>query len=114
MPQWLAGDRIEPQVSEPMANGTSPALTATPEPLDDPPLQLVRSQGLMPGPVKDARGWRYPMPPASSTMASFATRTAPASASLRTTVASYSNAWWRKGAAPQVVGMPPEVASRSL
>ena len=29
-PQFAAGQRIEPQVSEPIANGTSPAATAAP------------------------------------------------------------------------------------
>ena len=45
---------MEPEVSEPMANGTRPAATALPEPLDDPPDQRVRSQGLSPGPDSDA------------------------------------------------------------
>ena len=30
---------IEPDVSEPIANGTRPAATAAPEPLDEPPDQ---------------------------------------------------------------------------
>ena len=56
-PQLLDGESIEPQVSEPMANGTSPAATAAPDPLDDPPVQRSLSQGLRGGPVKDALGW---------------------------------------------------------
>ena len=49
---------IDPQVSEPMANGSSPAATAAPEPLDDPPVHLVVSQGFLGGPVNEAFGWR--------------------------------------------------------
>ena len=58
MPQKPAGPRIDPHVSEPMANGTSPAATAEPEPLDEPPLHASRFHGLMPGPVNEACGWR--------------------------------------------------------
>ena len=88
MPQKAAGNWIDPQVSEPMAKGTSPAPTAAPEPLEDPPDQRDTSHGVFPGPVKLAKAWLYPMPPASSTMASLAARTAPALRSRRTTVAS--------------------------
>ena len=80
--------RIEPEVSEPIANGTSPAATAAPGPLDDPPLQNFVFHGASPGPVNDASALLYPMPPASSTIASFATRIAPASRNRSTTVAS--------------------------
>src|SRR2546425_12515634 len=38
-PQYAAGVRIEPEVSDPMAKGTRPAATAAPGPADDPPLQ---------------------------------------------------------------------------
>src|SRR5215813_13977906 len=38
-PQNAEGVRIEPEVSEPMAKGTSPAATEAPGPLEDPPLQ---------------------------------------------------------------------------
>ena len=113
-PQLLDGESIEPQVSEPMANGTSPAATAAPDPLDDPPVQRSLSQGLRGGPVKEALGWLYPMPPASSIMATLAARGAPALSSLVTTVASRSNRCSLNGAAPQEVGMPPDVASRSF
>ncbi len=54
------------------------------------------------------------MPPASSTIASFAQSTAPAASSFRIAVASKSKQRSLKGAAPHVVGMPPDVASRSL
>src|SRR5579863_7189595 len=53
-PQKAEGVRIEPFVSEPSANGTSPAATALPDPLEDPPDQRVRSHGLRPGPNRDA------------------------------------------------------------
>jgi hypothetical protein len=79
---------MEPQVSEPMAKGTKPAQTADPAPLDEPPLHRVKSQGFMPGPVNEAFGCRYPIPPANSTIANLATRIAPASLNLRMTVAS--------------------------
>ena len=37
MPHQEAGSRTEPPVSVPIAQGASPAATATPEPLLDPP-----------------------------------------------------------------------------
>ena len=61
------------------------------DPLEEPPLQASSPQGDRPGPVNDARGCRYPAPPASSTMASFAASTAPAASSRRITVASKAN-----------------------
>src|SRR5262249_32093907 len=96
-----------------MAKATTPAAPAAPGPLEEPPLQNEVFHGVSPGPVNDASAWLYPMPPASSTMASFAHSTAPASRSLRTTVASWSNLWLRYGSAPHVVGTP-FVASRSF
>src|SRR5215211_1857028 len=54
MPQNAAGYWIEPQVSEPMAKGTSPAATAAPGPLDDPPDHRLGSHGVRPGPEKVA------------------------------------------------------------
>ena len=48
-PQKAAGPRIEPEVSEPMASGTRPAATAAAEPLDEPPVKRVVSQGLRAG-----------------------------------------------------------------
>ena len=105
---------MEPHVSEPIAKGTRPAATADADPLDEPPLQASGPHGEMPGPVKEAWGWRYPMPPASSTIASLTQRTAPASSRRRITAASLSKVWARRGAAPQVVGTPSPVARRSL
>src|SRR5688500_7097554 len=90
-----AGVRMEPEVSEPIEKPTSPAAVAAPEPLEEPPLQYAVFQGVRPGPVKLASGLLYPMPPASSTMASLATSTAPASRSRTTAVASWSKTWLR-------------------
>src|SRR5262245_3954418 len=58
MLQYVEGPRTEPQVSEPIAKGTQPAPTAEPEPLEDPPLHASDAHGEMPGPVKEAFGWR--------------------------------------------------------
>src|SRR5262245_19343072 len=63
-PQFAAGETIEPHVSDPSAKGTSPALTAEADPLEEPPLQASSPHGERPGPVNEARGWRYPAPPA--------------------------------------------------
>ena len=40
------GMRIDPPPSAPMANGTSPVATATPEPVDDPPAMQSVACGL--------------------------------------------------------------------
>ena len=53
-PQNAEGDPIDPPVSEPSANGTRPAATAAPEPLEDPAAQRLGSQGFRPGPWSDA------------------------------------------------------------
>src|SRR5437773_11375645 len=53
-PQYAAGVRIDPDVSEPMAKGTKPAATAAPGPLDEPPLQKPTFHGFNPGPVNEA------------------------------------------------------------
>ena len=55
-PQYADGVPIEPDVSDPMANGTSPAPTAAPDPLDEPPDQRSVFHGLRPGPWRDALG----------------------------------------------------------
>src|SRR5258708_32946305 len=95
---------MEPDVSEPSANGTSPAPTALPEPLDEPPAHLVRSHGLSPGPCRLADGILYPPPPANSTIPSLPISTAPAFASRFNTAASSSNICATYRRAPQVVG----------
>src|SRR5438874_11296648 len=86
-PQNAAGVMIDPEVSDPSANPTSPAAVAAAEPLEEPPLQRERSHGFSPEPVRDADAYRYPPPPASSTIASFPMRIAPPLLSLSTTSA---------------------------
>jgi hypothetical protein len=78
---------MEPDVSDPSAYGTSPAATALPDPLDDPPDHRVTSQGFFPGPNIDAAGNLYPPPPANSTIASFPINTPPVFSSFATAVA---------------------------
>src|SRR5882724_3174188 len=56
MPQNEAGQTIDPQVSEPMANGTRPAATAAPDPDDEPQVQRSRFQGLRAAPVSEESG----------------------------------------------------------
>jgi hypothetical protein len=53
-PEKAEGVRMEPTVSDPIANETRPAATAEPGPLEEPPLQCARFQGLRPGPVNEA------------------------------------------------------------
>jgi hypothetical protein len=47
VPHHDEGMRMEPPVSVPRAAKQSPAATATPEPLDEPPVLLPAFQGLM-------------------------------------------------------------------
>src|SRR5437868_10001279 len=85
MPQNEAGPRIDPPVSDPSEAGTRPAATAAPAPLDEPPVKCSRFHGLRAG----GHGRSNDGPPcANSWVASFPVRTAPASYSLRTVVAS--------------------------
>ena len=58
MPQYADGVTMDPDVSDPSANGTSPAATALPEPLDEPPDQHDVSQGFRPGPNNEAEVMR--------------------------------------------------------
>jgi hypothetical protein len=75
MPQYAAGPRIEPPVSEPSAAGTIPAAMAAPEPLDDPPVKWSRFHGLRAG----GHGRSKDGPPcANSWVASLPVSTAPA------------------------------------
>src|SRR5439155_6433913 len=106
IPQYPAGVMIEPQVSVPIAKGTSPAPTAAPEPLDEPPAQRCGFQGFRPGPENVALACRYPKPPAISIIANFAANTAPASRSRSITAASKSKCCSLNGGAPHVVGQP--------
>src|SRR5262245_50744050 len=54
MPQKADGQTIDPQVSDPMANGTMPPETAAPEPDEDPQVHLLVSHGLRAAPVSEA------------------------------------------------------------
>src|SRR5213594_1666949 len=56
IPQYADGVPMDPEVSEPIANGTSPPATAAAEPLEDPPDQRSVFHGLRPGPCSDALG----------------------------------------------------------
>ena len=49
MPLNAAGSRIEPPASVPSAPRHSPAATAAPEPLDEPPVTLAVFHGLSAG-----------------------------------------------------------------
>src|SRR2546428_7969740 len=112
-PQNADGQRIDPQVSVPMAKPTSAEAVAAPEPEEEPPVHRSGSQGFRPGPWSEASAKRYPKHPANSTIASLPSSTAPASRSFRTTVASLSRIWSLVGAAPHVVRIP-AVARRSF
>jgi hypothetical protein len=84
-PQNAAGWRIEPPVSEPSATMVSPAATAAALPPDEPPGTRVRSQGLW---VVLNAEFSVEEPIANSSMLHRPQSTAPASFSLRVTVAS--------------------------
>ena len=49
-PQSEAGTRIEPLVSDPRLNGTSPAATDAADPPEEPPAIRARSRGFRVGP----------------------------------------------------------------
>ncbi len=55
IPQYEAGIRIEPPMSEPSANGTQPVATATAEPPLDPPGVRLGSHGLRVTPKRGLR-----------------------------------------------------------
>src|SRR5690606_4675984 len=84
-PQKLAGWRIEPPVSVPVAAGSRRAATAAAAPADEPPGTRARSQGLSAG--RNAE-FSLPEPIANSAQLSLASVTAPAPARRATTVAS--------------------------
>src|SRR5438874_7616551 len=82
-PQSKAGPRIEPPVSEPSATGTMLAVTAAPEPDDDPPVKRSRFHGLRAG----GHGRSNDGPAcAISWVANLPSSTAPASYRFRTVV----------------------------
>src|SRR5262245_1415861 len=96
-PQRVHGEMMLPKVSLPMANPTSPATAADAEPADDPLDPSFTYHGLRVCPPNHWSPW------ASAPRVSLATRTAPASSSLRATVALVSSVWSLYGPAPQVV-----------
>src|SRR3954463_16113004 len=100
MPQNADGQMIDPHVSVPIANAASALETIAPDPLDDPHVQHPVFQGFFAGPVAEAEAKRYPIPPASSIIAAFPSRIAPASLSFSITVAVISNVWLTSGFAP--------------
>src|SRR3954454_14519056 len=96
-PQARQGETMLPSVSVPMANPTSPAATADADPADDPLDPCLAFHGLRVIPPNHWSPW------ARAPSVSLATSTAPASSSLRATVALVSRVWSLNGAAPQVV-----------
>src|SRR5262249_42099149 len=107
MPQRIDGLTMLPPVSLPMENDTNAAEVAAPGPALDPEAPSSRSHGFMVWPPNQI-SLR-----ASAPSESFASRTAPASFSLRTTTESAEGTRLRNGSAPYVVGMS-FVSSRSL
>src|SRR3954470_24770014 len=99
-PPRADGLRIDPLVSVPIANATPPPAVADDGPADDPLEPCVGSHGLL---VRPPNHWS---PLASSPVASFAMRTAPASRSCSTTLASYSNICSLNAGDPHVVLKP--------
>src|SRR5262245_9062806 len=99
-PQRPDGLKIDPLVSVPIANPTSPPAVADPGPADDP---LEPSAGL-PGFLVCPPNQRSPW--ASSPEVSFASKTAPASRSISTTLDSSSSTWSWYAPEPQVVLYP--------
>src|SRR5215510_16277738 len=84
-PQKADGNRIEPAVSEPVPPSTKPAATATPVPLEDPPVKCSIDHGLQ----GSGKGKSKLGPPiANSCVASLPKLMMPASVSLETVVAS--------------------------
>src|SRR5512146_2984075 len=110
MPQYAAGCRTEPPVSEPSAMRAIPAATAAAEPPDEPPGTRVRSCGLRAGPYAL---FSVEEPMANSSQLVLATSTAPASRRRVTTVASYGLTYPSRMRDPHVVGRP-SVAMLSL
>ena len=80
-PFRVAGDTIDPQVSDPMENPTSPAAVAEPGPAEEPlePCSVFHGFRVFPP--------NHTSPQASAPSVSLATNTAPASSNFWTTVA---------------------------
>src|SRR4029077_6945052 len=97
VPQRVDGEEIDPSVSLPMGNPTSPAAVADAGPADDPLEPLSTFHGFLVVAPNQMSPW------ASSPSVSLATSTAPAASSRCTTVASASITWSLNGPAPHVV-----------
>src|SRR5260221_9370138 len=87
-PQRSHGETMEPYVSEPMANGMSPAAVAAAGPAEEPLEPCFRFHGLRVMPPYQCS------PIASSPSVSLATSTAPAAWRRLTTVASSPKTWF--------------------
>src|SRR5205807_7472485 len=97
-PHRVAGDEMEPSVSEPMLNATQPAAVADAGPADEPLEPCAEFQGLRVLPPN------HLSPCARAPRVNLATSTAPAASRRCTTVASSSITWCSKPPAPHVVG----------
>src|SRR3989442_12336221 len=106
-PQRVDGEEIEPSVSDPMLNATHPAAVAEAGPAEEPLEPWFVFHGFRVTPPNQTS------PCARAPRVNFATRTAPASSSRFTTVASSSIIWLSNPQEPQVVRYP-FVPSKSL
>ena len=105
IPHQDAGKRTEPPVSVPTAHGTSPAATATPEPLLEPPGVLARwrSQGFHGVPRREF----VPQPPmANSTVCVLPRTTIPCAISFFANVAVRVAQFDVKASLPPVTILP--------
>ena len=103
MPQKAAGPLMDPPVSDPRAPTVSPAASAAPEPLEEPPGMWSRSHGLRAGRKRCPGNW---MPNANSWVVSLPSMTMPACWSRLTHVASRSGTQSASSAEPAVVRTP--------
>src|ERR1019366_8656115 len=102
-PKSGAGPRIDPRVSDPREAGISPAASAAPEPLDEPPVKCSRRHGLRAG----GHGRSNDGPPcANSCVCSLPSSTAPASYSMRAAEASEAGMLLLQTLEPPEVRMP--------
>src|SRR6516164_5994213 len=111
-PHQDAGNRTEPPVSVPIAQGAKPAATATPEPLLDPPgvCAVLGFQGFHGVP----RYWLVPQPPiANSTVCVLPITISPAAIRRRASVAVQRDCRFLHTSEPPVVTLP-SISIRSL
>src|SRR5437660_1428383 len=102
-PQKPAGMRIDPPPSPPVASGTRPPATAAAEPAEDPPVVLVRSQGL---PVTPWRRVTLTFRPPNSLAVVWPVSTAPAARRRLMTVASWVDTRSEKTRLASLSGQP--------